>query len=197
MRHLTAAAALAVFLASSGLQGQAAEDHSSDHSMMHGHEHGATMSVDAPTMPTEPGQSAFGAIAEIVEMLSNDPQTDWSKVDIDGLRRHLVDMNELTLNASAETSLIDNGIVFRITGDGRTLHAIQTMVPAHADELSRTTPWRVSVEITDSGAVMTILTDSPAELTKLKALGFFGVMATGSHHQMHHLQMALGGGHVH
>jgi len=29
-------------------------------------------------------------------------------------------------------------------------------------------------------------------LTKLKALGFLGIMVQGSHHQLHHLMMATG-----
>src|SRR5215475_7467525 len=33
-----------------------------------------------PTTPTIPGQDAFGAIQEIVQILDADPNTDWSKV---------------------------------------------------------------------------------------------------------------------
>lgn len=40
--------------------------------------------------PQETGQSAFAALAEIVTILQADPETDWERVDIDGLRRHLV-----------------------------------------------------------------------------------------------------------
>ena len=47
--------------------------------------------------PTEAGQGAFAAIQEIVAILEADPDTDWSKVDIDALRQHLVDMNAVTL----------------------------------------------------------------------------------------------------
>jgi hypothetical protein len=44
--------------------------------------------------PTLPGQDAFGAIQEIVRMLEADPKTDWSKVDLETLRQHLIDMND-------------------------------------------------------------------------------------------------------
>ena len=47
----------------------------------------------AVRMPTAPGQAAFGAAQEIVRMLLADPMTNWSKVDIDALRQHLIDMN--------------------------------------------------------------------------------------------------------
>ena len=51
-------------------------------------------------MPTQPGQDAFGAIQEIVRILEADPATDWSKVDLEALREHLIDMNEVTLHAA-------------------------------------------------------------------------------------------------
>src|SRR6516165_7172350 len=42
--------------------------------------------------PVLAGQDAFGAIQEVVQILEADPTTDWSKVNIDALRQHLVDM---------------------------------------------------------------------------------------------------------
>ena len=46
------------------------------------------------TIPMLPGQDAFGAMQEIVHILDVDPQTDWSKVDLEALRQHLIDMNK-------------------------------------------------------------------------------------------------------
>ena len=60
--------------------------------------------------PTLPGQDAFGAIQEVVQILEADPATDWSKVNIDTLREHLIDMNEVTLRAAAAERILDNGI---------------------------------------------------------------------------------------
>ncbi len=147
--------------------------------------------------PAEPGQGGFATIAEIVVLLNNDPATDWSKVNIDALRRHLVDMNELTVRAEAKTTIYEDKIVFHIKGAGRTLQAIHAMVPAHAGVLSRTTPWKAIAKMTKDGAFLTMSSDKPGELLKLKALGFFGVMATGAHHQAHHFQMAIGSANAH
>jgi hypothetical protein len=47
----------------------------------------------AAALPTQPGQSAFAAIQEIVAMLEADPKTDWSRVNIEALRQHLIDMD--------------------------------------------------------------------------------------------------------
>lgn len=58
------------------------------------HNHAAMMAQPSGT-PTEPGQGAFAAIAEIVAILTADPATDWTRVDIAALRQHLVDMDTL------------------------------------------------------------------------------------------------------
>ncbi len=147
--------------------------------------------------PIEPGQGAFASVAEIVAMLSNDPATDWDKVDINALREHLIDMDELILKANATTKVHADKIVFTVTGSGRTLQAIRTMVPAHSGVLDKTTAWNVVGEATDTGAIMTISSKNQMALNVVKALGFYGVMATGAHHQPHHLAMAKGDSHVH
>src|SRR5215471_13740583 len=86
----------------------------------------------ASTTPKMPGPDAFGAIQEIVQILEADPKTDWSKADLEGLRQHLIDMNEVTLKAEADPKQIDGGLEISVTGTGRTLIAIQRMVPAWA-----------------------------------------------------------------
>ena len=153
------------------------------------------MTMSAPsgvTIPKEGGQAGFAAIAEIVKILNDDPDTDWSKVNINRLRRHLVDMNELTLNAKAEMLVEGQTVTFKVTGTGRTLAAIQSMVIAHARVLAAISGWKVSgVKIAD-GATLTVVGEDKNQLTKIKALGFFGLMALGANHQPHHLGMATG-----
>jgi hypothetical protein len=68
----------------------------------------------------------------IVRLLEADPNTDWSKVDLEAPRQHLIDMNEVTLKANAAAKPVDGGLEIAVTGYGRTLAAIQRMVPAHA-----------------------------------------------------------------
>ena len=84
------------------------------------------------------GQDAFGAIQEIVRILEADPKTDWSKVNLEALRQHLIDMSEVTLKADAVTKPIDGGIEVTVTGTGRTVEAIQRMVPAQAHQVDQT-----------------------------------------------------------
>jgi hypothetical protein len=145
----------------------------------------------ASSEPTLQGQDAFATIQEIVQILEADPKTDWSKVDIAGLRQHLIDMNEVTLHAVADQKALHNGVEITITGDGRTAEAIKRMVPAHAHELS-TTGWNATTETLPNGVKLVVLSDDPERVVKLKALGFMGIMVQGSHHQRHHLMMAKG-----
>jgi len=154
-----------------------------------GHQGSGSHAADTPT---EVGQSAFAAIAEIVLLLSKNPTTDWSKVNITRLRDHLVDMENLTLNANVKQMDAAGAIAFRVTGEGQTLRAIRTMVPAHGRVLSESTSWIVTSNKIDRGMVMTIGSEDASELSRIRALGFFGIMATGSHHQPHHLGMATG-----
>lgn len=153
------------------------------HGGMHGQQSAAT--------GTPPGQDAFGTIQEIVQILQSDPKTDWSKVNIDALRQHLIDMNEVTLHAAAAQRMIDNGIEITVTGEGRTLEAIKRMVPAHVNELHEI-GWSAKSEDLPNGVRLTVLASEAQPLTKLKALGFMGIMVQGRHHQPHHLMIAMG-----
>ena len=62
------------------------------------------------TAPTMPGQDAFGTVQEIVRILEADPKTDWSKIDLEALRQHLIDMNEVTLKSDAAAKPVDGGL---------------------------------------------------------------------------------------
>ena len=141
--------------------------------------------------PTQPGQAAFGAIQEIVGILQADPHTDWSKVDIDALRQHLIDMDEVTMRADARKEPIDNGLRIEITGTGRTLEAIQRMVPTHAHDIDGKNGWTVRAEAMPNGVVLTVTATNSGDVQRIRALGFMGIMVQGTH-QPHHLAMARG-----
>ena len=162
-------------------------------SMMHGAQGGmgqhGMMGTATTGLPTLPGQEAFGTIQEVVRLLESDPATDWSKVNISALREHLIDMDEVTMRAVATERALDNGLEIAVTGEGRTLDAIKRMVPAHVHELSQL-GWNAKTEDLPNGVKLTVLNTDPKQVTKLKALGFMGIMVQGSHHQQHHLMMA-------
>ncbi len=161
---------------------------------MHGQGMAHTMMQGADQsggIPTEPGQAAFGAIQEIVRILQSDPTTNWSTVDIDALRQHLIDMDEVTLRADAQKEPIENGLRIMVTGTGRTMEAIQRMLPAHAQDINGLYGWSVQAKTLPNGEELTVTGNNAADAREIRALGFMGIMVLGTH-QMHHLAMAKG-----
>lgn len=154
-------------------------------------EHGMS-GAETAELPSEPGDDAFAAISEIVTMLSADPETDWSRVDIDGLREHLVDMNVLVLEASVRSEPLPDGLRMRIGTAGRPGEAASRMVPAHGPVLAAETGWQSEVTRDGPEIVWTVSSADAGAATRIQALGFFGLMATGDHHRAHHLAMARG-----
>ena len=150
--------------------------------------------VEAPSAaPSEPGQGAFAALSEIVALLESDPATDWSRVDIDALRAHLVDMDLLATRAVAAVERLPNGLSASATGDAKTVAALGRMVPAHAAQLAADPAWTAVGEMTGDGAILTVTSSDPATVARIHALGFFGLMASQDHHRAHHLSIAKGG----
>ena len=146
----------------------------------------------ASTTPTMPGQDAFGAIQEIVQILETDPKTDWSKVDLEGLRQHLIDMNEVTLRADADAKPMDGGVEVAIAGSSRTLTAIKRMVPAWASTMNGHQGWSTKAASLPNGELLTVTATDPKEIQHIRGLGFIGLLVSGSMHQPHHLAMAKG-----
>ena len=159
------------------------------HDGSHAHMHGAVAAAPA-VQPTQPGQAAFAAIQEVVAILEADPATDWSKVDIEALRQHLIDMDAVTLHAAVASEPVEGGMRFAVGGEGPVRESIRRMVTAHAAAMSGA--WRFTAAETPGGATLTVLVPE-ADRAKLRGLGFLGIMTRGMHHQAHHLMLARGG----
>ena len=142
-----------------------------------------------------PGQDAFGAIMEIVHILDADPATDWTKVDLERLRQHLIDMNEVVLRSAVKPTPVPGGLAMEITGNGRTEQAIRAMVVPHALELDRLPSYAAKTEPIAGGVRLTVVarkSDDAKAVARIRGLGFVGLMTEGAHHQAHHLAMAKG-----
>jgi hypothetical protein len=146
----------------------------------HAHESGAS----------EPGQGAFAAMAEITALLGADPGTDWSRVDLDALRAHLVDMSQLMLSSAVTQEDVVDGAAFAVDLTDPGNDAASRMVPLHAGVLGAETGWRSVVTRTGDTLIWTV-TDPQAQ-QKIRGLGFYGLMATGNHHPAHHMALARG-----
>lgn len=181
----------ASFIVVAGLLAAPVTAQSTNHAHVEGMSHDGMQMSDADTvLPTEPGQGAFAAISEIVSMLGADPATDWSKVDITGLRDHLVDMDILVSDSMVNARDITGGLEMSIDLSAAGNDAASRMVPAHAPFVVAESGWDSVVAMQGDTLIWTVTSDT-AE-TQIRALGFFGLMATGDHHRAHHLGMAKG-----
>jgi TusA-related sulfurtransferase len=156
-----------------------------------GMSHEGAMHTALPDGVTEGGQSAFAAVQEIVQRLMADPGTDWARVDVEVLRQHLIDMDNVTLRARVAARDIEGGARFEVTSDDpEVMTSIRTMVPDHAATVDGDEGWTFGAEEMPGGEVLTVTGDDPA---RIRALGFIGIMTVGMHHQSHHLALATGG----
>jgi hypothetical protein len=145
---------------------------------------------DRGPVATSGGQSAFAAIEQIASRLVADPHTDWSKVDLEALRQHLIDMDNVTLHAQVASEDVDGGAKFTVTStDPAVTDSIRRMVLAHAMTMAGYQGLKFAADQTDGGEVLTVTGPNPA---MIRGLGFIGILALGSHHDMHHMAMATG-----
>jgi hypothetical protein len=146
-------------------------------------------------IPSLPGQDAFGAVQEVVRILEADPATDWSKVNLERLRQHLIDMNEVTLQSEVKATAVPGGLTMDVTGSGRTEQAIRRMVVPHTVELNSMSQWSARTEEISGGLRLTVTaknSDDAKTVARIRGLGFIGLLVQGGHHQPHHLAMAKG-----
>jgi hypothetical protein len=146
-------------------------------------------------VPTSPGQAAFGAISEVVRMLEADPNTDWSKVNVEALRQHLIDMDEMTMRSEVAQRAVPGGIQIDVTGTGRTLDAVRRIAVSHTTMLDQSAEFHATATEIPSGARITITAKDSTDVklvARIRGLGFAGLMTEGDHHASHHLALARG-----
>lgn len=147
-----------------------------------------------------PAQAAYGAIQEIVRQLKADPATDWSKVNLEALRQHLIDMDDVTMRSAVVQQPVPGGLVMTVTGAGRTGAAIKRVLTSHAAMLGMDPQYTATATPLPAGIRLTV-TAKDASDTKLVAmirgLGFAGLITEGDHHAEHHMMVARGSGMMH
>ena len=161
------------------------------HEHMHNHNNNGAMT----TPLTEPGNAAFATIQEVVVKLLADPHTDWSRVNLEALRKHLVDMQNFTLNVAVSGQKnIDKGVQFTVkatTPDAA--GSLERLFSAHPPILKQESGWDMTVKKNRNGSFTARVTTTKAEdVAKIRGLGYIGLIAYGQHHQLHHWLMATG-----
>lgn len=157
---------------------------------------------DAPLNANLGGQAAFAAISEVVRLLMSDSTTDWSKVDLERLRQHLIDMDEVTLRARVEQTPVPGGLRIEVRGTGRTRDAIRSMVRDHAAMMQSEGAMRSETAESADGAIVTVTAADTRDTRleqRIRALGFIGWLTLQDHHAAHHVAIARGtmGAHRH
>ena len=165
----------------------AAQDHA--HAGMHGQQPTGATAPDASRLG---GQAAFATIAEVIRQLEADSTTDWTRVDLERLRAHLVDMDAVTLRSSIAREDVPGGARFTVRGDERVVAATRRMATAHAPMLRAERGWEMRVADAGTPLVVTVTGADSAATARIRALGLVGLLATGDHHAMHHVAIARG-----
>ena len=145
-------------------------------------------------MPTSPGNAAFATIREIVHMLDADPKTDWSKVNIEALRQHLIDMDLVLMTSTVKQRNVAGGVELAVTGTGPTVAAVRRIAVNHTRMLDGS-QYRASASDIAGGARLMITAanqSDSAAVARIRGLGFAGLFAEGDHHAMHHIMLAKG-----
>ena len=165
--------------------------------------HAASDASPNSATPTRAGQEAFATIAEIARLLDADSRTDWSKVDLEALRQHLLDMDDVTMRAVVRSTNVDGGATFDVQGTGRVREAIRRMATSHGAMITAADGFSWQSTETPTGARVTVRAlkrDDSIMTQRVRALGFVGLLTLGDHHTVHHLGIANGtmrGSHKH
>lgn len=172
----------------------AAQANDMQHRHTPGMSHDSAMAASRPKA-TRAGQEAFATIAEVVRILEADPHTDWSKVDIEALRQHLIDMDDVTMRAVVRATSVTGGVAFDVQGTGRVRDAIRRMALSHGATITPADGFTWTAVTTPLGARVTVRAIDAKDATriaKLRALGFVGILSLGDHHTVHHVGIADG-----
>ncbi len=150
--------------------------------------------LSSTTPLTESGESAFGAIQEVIEKLNSDPRVDWKKVNLEALRQHLADMHHFTINVEVLSQTpIDNGVKVALRPTVPQAEAsLDRVFSVHPQQLQHEMGWEMKVTKQGGAYVLTITSKNPSDVDKIRGLGYIGVMAVGQHHLLHHWLMATG-----
>lgn len=145
------------------------------------------------TKLTESGTDPFATLQEVIEMLEANPNTDWKKVNLEALRLHLLEMQDMTMNVDVVRKQIKNGFEAIVTPTtNRAVMSLTQVLSAHPAQMKAESGWDMQVSNNNGVFTLSVTTDNAGEVDKIRGLGYIGVMAYGNHHQPHHWAIASG-----
>lgn len=158
-------------------------------------DHSQHAAAPAATQAAVPSQAAFATIQEIVKRLKADPTTDWSKVNLEALRQHLIDMDNVVMRSAVKQTNIAGGVSLDITGTGDVAAAIKRMGGMHSAALTGEGDYAAESTEIANGVRLVVKArnvNDPAAVARVRGLGFAGLLTEGDHHPAHHWAVAKG-----
>ena len=144
----------------------------------------------------EAGNDAYGTIQEVMYKLQENKNTNWSKVNLEALRLHLIDMYDMTFSVNViEQKHITNGLAIRVMPTtSRSSIALKKIFSAHAGMLEKESGFNVGITHDKEYDVysLKVTTNNKNRIDEIRGLGYIGLMAYGKHHQPHHWAIATG-----
>src|SRR5690625_2345947 len=118
------------------------------------------------------GSDVFDAMQEVIEHLKSDPDTDWSKVDLEGLRQHLIDMKAFTEEVEVlEQNPIDSGVKILVKPEtDRAAKALQHMLSMHPKMMKVERNWDMKAQQKKDVWEIACTTSNPDEVDLLRGL---------------------------
>lgn len=154
----------------------------------------ASAQMQAASPLQAPGHSIFGTVQEVIRELESRPNTDWSSVDVERLRRHLLDMHRVAQKVTvANTEPVENGVRITVRPQTDVARAsLKRVLSAHPAMLKAEAGWSMTTRTTEDGFVLTTTDPDGEEADKIRALGYIGLLSYGAHHQKHHWMIVRG-----
>lgn len=143
---------------------------------------------------TAPGNQIFGAIQETITALENNPNTNWEDVNLEALRQHLLDMKAFTEEVEVYGKRsIEEGVELQVRPvTERARIALEHVLSIHPEMLKKEKGWTMKSEHKNGIWSIQCTSESSGDLPEMRALGYIGLLAAGSHHQKHHWLIATG-----
>ena len=137
--------------------------------------------------------ASLAVLAGLVARLEADPSTDWRRVDLEAVRRHLADLERVTLAAEVRAEELPGGVGLTVTGpDPASVAAIQRLLPERAVRLAEARRWRVTTASLPEGLRVEIRSLDPREAGRIRALGLAGLLVAGPLDDAYLLSLARG-----
>jgi len=118
---------------------------------------------------TESGTDPFATLQEVIAELEINPDTNWEKVNIEALRLHLIEMQDMTINVDVKQQYINNGFQAVVTPTtNRAIKSLARVLSGHPAQMKAETGWDMQVSNNDDVFTLTVVSKKAHEVAKIR-----------------------------